>query len=55
MITQTIFSVSTDETRYFMNGVFMEKTIEGSLVMVSTDGRRLAYVKNDLEGSLPRF
>lgn len=55
MIAQTIFSVSTDETRYFMNGVFMEKTPEGSLVMVSTDGRRLAYVKNDLEGSLPDF
>ena len=55
MITQTIFSVSTDETRYFMNGVFMEKTPDGALVMVSTDGRRLAYVKNELEGGLPDF
>jgi len=25
MINQTVFSVSDDETRYFMNGVFMEK------------------------------
>lgn len=55
MVTQTIFSVSTDETRYFMNGVFMEKTPDGALVMVSTDGRRLAYVKNEVSGSLPDF
>jgi len=55
MVTQTIFSVSTDETRYFMNGVFMEKTAEGALVMVSTDGRRLAFVKRDMEGGIPDF
>src|SRR5574344_429359 len=30
MIYQTVFSVSADETRYFMNGVFMEK-IENKL------------------------
>jgi len=55
MITQTIFSVSTDETRYFMNGVFMEKTPEGAIVMVSTDGRRLAFVKNGFEANIPDF
>ena len=55
MVTQTIFSVSTDETRYFMNGVFMEKSQDGGLVMVSTDGRRLAFVKNDFDGALPDF
>jgi len=55
MVVQTIFSVSTDETRYFMNGVFIEKTSEGSMVMVATDGRRLAYVKNDLNGAVPDF
>lgn len=55
MVVQTIFSVSTDETRYFMNGVFMEKTPEGTLVMVATDGRRLAYVANDLGGNVPDF
>lgn len=55
MIAQTLFSVSTDETRYFMNGVFMEKSPEGALVMVSTDGRRLAYIKHDFEGSIPDF
>ncbi len=43
MISKTLFAVSTDETRYFMNGVYMEK-VDDRLVMVSTDGRRLAYV-----------
>jgi DNA polymerase-3 subunit beta len=46
MINQTVFAVSDDETRYFMNGVYFEKTDEG-LVMVATDGRRLAYIKKD--------
>lgn len=55
MVAQTIFSVSTDETRYFMNGVFMEKSHDGSLIMVSTDGRRLAFIKNDFEGVVPDF
>jgi len=55
MVSQTVFSVSTDETRYFMNGVYMEKTQDGSLVMVSTDGRRLAFVKTDTRGNVPDF
>lgn len=43
MVSQTVFAVSDDETRFFMNGVFLEKT-EGKLVMVATDGRRLAHI-----------
>ncbi|MDR2596967.1 MAG: DNA polymerase III subunit beta [Treponema sp.] len=43
MIQQSVFAVSDDETRYFMNGVFMEKSGD-SINMVSTDGRRLAYI-----------
>jgi DNA polymerase-3 subunit beta len=44
MIVQTIFAVSDDETRYFMNGIFFKK--EGDkFIMVATDGRRLAYVE----------
>jgi DNA polymerase-3 subunit beta len=43
MISQTVFAVSDDETRYFMNGVFLEK-VEQKIVMVATDGRRLAYI-----------
>ena len=33
MITQTIFAVSDDETRYFMNGVYMEKK-ENNLIFL---------------------
>lgn len=55
MIGQTLFSVSTDETRYFMNGVFMEKNAEGDLIMVATDGRRLAFIKNSLADEVPDF
>ena len=44
MITETSFAVSDDETKYFLNGVLLEKK-ENSLVMVGTDGRRLAYIK----------
>ncbi len=54
MIRQTCFAVSDDETRYFMNGVYVEKA-EGGIVMVATDGRRLAYVKKDLEAPIPDF
>jgi DNA polymerase-3 subunit beta len=46
MINQTVFAVSDDETRFFMNGVFFEKK-EGKIIMVATDGRRLAYIDKD--------
>ncbi len=54
MITQTAFAVSDDETRYFMNGVFFEQ-VEGDLVMVATDGRRLSYIKKTPESEPPDF
>jgi DNA polymerase III subunit beta len=54
MISQTIFAISDDETRYFMNGVFMEKA-SGKLTMVATDGRRLAYISKELESRIPDF
>jgi DNA polymerase-3 subunit beta len=43
MVSKTSFAVSDDETRYFMNGVFLEKK-DDTLVMVATDGRRLSYI-----------
>ena len=54
MVAQTIFAISDDETRYFMNGVFMEKG-EDKLIMVATDGRRLSYISNSPEGEVPEF
>jgi DNA polymerase-3 subunit beta len=46
MINLTVFSVSDDETRFLMNGVYFEKN-EGKLIMVATDGRRLAYIEKE--------
>ena len=54
MVIQTVFAVSDDETRYFMNGVFLERQ-ESGLVMVATDGRRLAYARKDLGDGIPEF
>lgn len=54
MIVQTVFAVSDDETRYFMNGVYLENS-EGQLVMVATDGRRLSYIKKQVDGQIPEF
>lgn len=52
MVTQTIFSVSDDETRYYMTGVFFEKS-EDKLIMVATDGRRLAYITRATSSAVP--
>jgi len=54
MIVQTVFAVSDDETRYFMNGVFMEKK-ENNLIFAATDGRRLAFIKHDFGVAIPDF
>ena len=54
MITQTVFAVSDDETRYFMNGVYFEKS-EDKIVMVATDGRRLAYAEKKANNKIKDF
>ncbi|HUT85730.1 MAG TPA: DNA polymerase III subunit beta [Elusimicrobiales bacterium] len=46
MIRKTIFSASTQETRYVLNGVLWMIGKKG-LEMVATDGRRLALAKNE--------
>jgi DNA polymerase-3 subunit beta len=51
MIERTIFSVSTDETRYSLNGVFVEQGEGGKVKMVATDGHRLAFEEREI-GSL---
>ncbi len=51
MIRQTIFAVSYDETRYFLNGVYM--VAKGrELVLIATDGRRLAKSNRSLDEGL---
>jgi DNA polymerase III subunit beta len=49
MVTKTLFSVSTDETRYHLSGVLYES--DGARVrMVSTDGHRLSLAERPLAG-----
>ena len=54
MVQQTVFAVSDDETRYFMNGVFLEKS-EDKINMVATDGRRLAFINKNAEKEISDF
>jgi DNA polymerase-3 subunit beta len=54
MVQQTVFAVSDDETRYFMNGVFFEKN-ESNINMVATDGRRLAFINKSAGNDIKDF
>ncbi len=54
MISKTLFAVSSDETRYFMNGVFLENS-DNQLIMVATDGRRLSYIGKTVDSEIPEF
>jgi len=48
MIEKTVFAASTDETRYNINGVFVEKD-GANIRMVATDGHRLALIERSSE------
>jgi len=50
-LKKTAYAISTDETRYVLNGILFSFR-DGKLTMVATDGRRLALV--DLEVEFPR-
>ncbi len=53
MIERTMYAASVDETRYNLNGVFVERVPETEkLRMVATDGHRLAYVDRALDVDL---
>lgn len=44
---KTLFAVSTEETRFYLNGTFLH-VVGGKLVAVATDGHRLARMSIDL-------
>lgn len=48
MLRKTAYAASTDETRRVLNGVFLSFKAN-KLIMVATDGRRLALVERELE------
>ena len=57
MMKKTAFAISTDESRYVLNGIFLSLK-EHKLTMVATDGRRLALVDEEVdvtEGSQGEF
>lgn len=48
MIEKTLFAVSTDETKYNLNGVYLESFKGKKLRMVATDGHRLSYDEREM-------
>src|SRR5262245_34841334 len=48
MLKKTSFAISTDESRYVLNGIFFSLK-EHKLTMVATDGRRLALVDEEVD------
>jgi DNA polymerase III subunit beta len=48
MLKKTSFAVSTDESRYVLNGIFISLK-DGKMTLVATDGRRLALVDEEVE------
>src|SRR5204863_4772477 len=57
MLRKTSFAISTDESRYVLNGIFISLK-EHKMTMVATDGRRLALVDEEVdipEGSQGEF
>jgi DNA polymerase-3 subunit beta len=48
MLRKTSFAISTDESRYVLNGIYMMLK-EHKLTMVATDGRRLALVDEEVD------
>src|ERR1043166_8199276 len=57
MMKKTSFAISSDESRYVLNGIFMSLK-DHKMTMVATDGRRLALVDEEVdvsEGSQGEF
>jgi DNA polymerase-3 subunit beta len=48
LLRKTAYAVSNDETRYVLNGVYLNFKTD-KLTVVATDGRRLALIEHDAE------
>ena len=52
MIEKTFFSISTDDTKYNLNGIYFKKIEDGEnsmLRLVATDGHRLAMIQRNMQ------
>jgi DNA polymerase-3 subunit beta len=47
LIDRTVFAISTEETRYYLNGIYMH-VVDGALRAVATDGHRMAIMDQPL-------
>src|SRR5215472_11254879 len=50
MLKKTAFAISTDESRYVLNGIFLSLK-DHKMTLVATDGRRLALVDEEADVS----
>lgn len=55
MIDRTAFAVSTDATRYLMNGVYLEPIEKNIMRMTATDGHRLAFMDAEIFQKMPEL
>ena len=53
MLVLTSFAVSFDETRYILNGILF-KINKNNIILVATDGKRLAIVERKLKQAIDR-
>lgn len=52
MISKTIFSVSPDDLRRNLSGIYFEKNGDNALRLIATDGHRLSYIDYEAENPL---
>ncbi len=52
MIDGTLYATSTDETRYNLNGVYIERAEDAKVRFVATDGHRLAKIEKSLSSEV---
>ncbi len=55
MIRKTGFAVSTDASRYHLNGVYLEKLDNNLMRMTATDGHRLSFIDHEVFLKAPEF
>ncbi len=53
MISRTLFAISLEESRFSLNGALLLLREDG-MVMVATDGHRLAYVEKTFDNATPQ-
>ncbi len=58
LIDKTKFSISNEETRYFLNGLYFNVTNENNkniVTLVGTDGHRLAKFSHEIDGMINKL